>query len=493
MLPSCSRCGTAMFPDEEFCGNCGLLSPGARRADGPGGQEGGRAQPASQPAPSDLTAPLGLGSPLGQNPPLGQNSPLGESSPPGQTAQPEQVPLSREAPQPNGQSSLIGGAYRGQAGRMPAAPTFTASQLPSSPRSAQQPPARAQYQPRPPEADGRVDPGGTGPGLTPHTAGTTYAARTRHAMTAGTAIGASSGAAGVRHAVGPAADADRTYRSINYNDIEAPSTFDPLANSRFLRNLAVRLALYTSVAGFIDVVIVVLTIATGGLRGADYLKTVFLVSALAVLAAFWVLPVPALVGQWTRLFTYRGPLAEGMLDRIRQSFGRHATPCDGLRTRMMKPGGRTRRAYVELKDGIFTGYISCFAHGNDMCVAWTFWLQVSPIRLVTMRLGRLIRSGAACSLQQTIGWESAQASFGAIHACTLDGIAAALMQADGKAPAAPSGPSDSVAAGTAATGGAAMGSTPVGMGRTPASRTSAPSIGEPTDASPLGLPGGSSR
>lgn len=482
MLPSCSRCGTAMFPDEDFCGNCGLLSPGARRAGGPGGQESGRTQPASHPAPSDLTAPLCLGSPLGRNSPLSQ------------TAQPEQVPLSREAPQPNGQSPLTG--HRGQAGHTAAAQAFTASQPPSSPRPAQQPPARAQYQPRPPEAGDRADLGGTGPGLTSHAAGTTYAGGTRHAVNAVHAAGTSGGSADLRHAGGAAWDADRTYRSINYSDIDAPSTFDPLANSRFLRNLAVRLALYTSVAGFIDVVVVVITIAAGGLRGADYLKSVFLVSALAVLAAFWILPVPALVGQWTRLFTYRGPLAEGMLDRIRQSFGWHATPCDGLRTRMMKPGGRTRRAYLELKDGIFTGYISCFAHGNDMCVSWTFWLRASPIRLVTMRLGRLIRSGADCSLQQTIGWESAQASFGAMHACTLDGIAAALLQADGKAPAAASSLGGNAATGTAAPGGAAIASAPAdGTGRAPASRTNArgTAIGEPADASPLDLPGVSSR
>lgn len=419
-----------MFPDEDFCGNCGLPVPGARRADVSGRPEVGRGQP-GRPAPPDLTTQLG------------------------------QVTQGREASS-NGQSPL-GGSHRTQPRHSPAAPTFTASSTYLSP---QQAPPRAPYQPpHPPDAGDRVASGGAASAF----AGPAADTGNRGGGGFTTEVGATGASrADARRAAGT----DRTYRSISCDDKEfdARSAFDPLTNNRFLRNLALRFVLYAVAVGLVDGVIVVFASAGGGLRGTNYLETVFPLSMLVVVVLFCVLPVPAMVGQWTRLLTYRAPLTDVMLDRIRQSFDRHATPCDGLRTRMMTPRGEDRRCYLELKDGIFTGYISCFAHGNDLYIAWTFLLRVSPIRVALMRLGGVIQkySGRGGDLYQTLRWESAKASVGAIHACTLDGISAALVHADGGA----------------MSGKAAAGKSPTG---------SAPARADSADTSVFGLPGIGSR
>lgn len=146
---------------------------------------------------------------------------------------------------------------------------------------------------------------------------------------------------------------------------------------------------------------------------------------LVAVGTFWLLPISALVAQRAQLLTYRGPDAATIVNGVVAALDRHATPRDALRMRMIAMPGRPRRTYLEVRDEIFTGYVSCFAHGKDLYVGWTFWLRISPLGAVLTRLSR--RSSAT---YQTLRWESAKATAGAIEASVLDGIGLAIGETD---------------------------------------------------------------
>jgi hypothetical protein len=225
-----------------------------------------------------------------------------------------------------------------------------------------------------------------------------------------------------------------SYRNIVYSDdMDSRSTFDPLKNARFLRQLAFRFVIYTSITGFVDTVILVLALFTVRSGALGLMETIAPLSWLVLVALFWLLPVPALIGQRTQLLTYRAPAAQKAFEHISHAFNEHATPRDSLRTRTISAPGQDRRKYLELRDGLFTGYVSCFAHGKDLYIGWTFWLRVSPIRVVLMRIGRNIQnySGRGGDIYQTFRWESAKAGVGAIAACMQDGVEAAINDMDG--------------------------------------------------------------
>ena len=97
------------------------------------------------------------------------------------------------------------------------------------------------------------------------------------------------------------------------------------------------------------------------------------------------------------------------------------------------PGaGKTSVNTWELRRGHFRGYISCFAHGTDLYVGWTFWLYMSPLRLLMMVIGRNIRDATSRgnAIQRSLRFESARALVAAIHGATLTGIDAASEQVD---------------------------------------------------------------
>ena len=207
-----------------------------------------------------------------------------------------------------------------------------------------------------------------------------------------------------------------------------PGPLDPLSNPRYRGQLVRRFVLYAVVAAAIDIVGVVLSVLIALARGSagllGFAPAIVIISAIVVFVVFWVLPVPALLGEWHRLLTFRGPLAGPTLSYIQHALDRHRTPCDSLDTRPITPPGEGRKAYLELRRGLFAGYISSFAHGDDLYLGWTFWIYVSPWRALMMRLGRKVQdyTGRGNDIYQTLRFESTQATINAIAACTIEGV-----------------------------------------------------------------------
>jgi hypothetical protein len=223
-------------------------------------------------------------------------------------------------------------------------------------------------------------------------------------------------------------------RRMGYAALGVSGTLDPLSNSRFFWQMARRFALYTVVSTVIGAALFVLAfmaaVLDGNLAGlltGSAFKAVAIINSLigvALMALFVFLPIPALLGQWSRMLTFQAPVAGSALSRVRQALNHHAIPHDKLGMRTLSPPGEGRRDYLELRRGYFAGYVSCFPHGHDLYVGWTFWIYISPFQLFLARVGRRIQNytGRGNDMYQTLRYEPARATIAALHACTLEGV-----------------------------------------------------------------------
>lgn len=224
-------------------------------------------------------------------------------------------------------------------------------------------------------------------------------------------------------------------RRMGYADLGVSGSLDPLSNSRFFWQLARRFALYFVVSGVISfalwVLAFIVTLSTGGLaavgNGGGAFSAVAIIDLLitaALMAMFLFMPVPALLGQWSRMLTFQAPAAASALDHVQRALDRHATPHDNIGLRALCPPGEGRRNYLELRRGYFAGYVSCFPHGRDLYVGWTFWIYISPVRLFLIRIGRRFQdyTGRGNDMYQTLRYEAARATIAALHTCTLEGV-----------------------------------------------------------------------
>jgi hypothetical protein len=216
-------------------------------------------------------------------------------------------------------------------------------------------------------------------------------------------------------------------RRMGYEALGVSATLDPLASSRFFWQLTRRFALYVAVSSVISAVLTVLGLLftlSGGGNAVAATAVISLLIGVALLAMFLFMPIPVLLGQWSRMLTFQAPSAGSALARVRQALDRHATPHDNLQVRALTPPGEERRNYLELRRGYFAGYVSCFGHGNDLYVGWTFWIRISPVRLLLMRVGRRFQdyTGRGDDMHQTLRYEPVRATIAALHACTLEGV-----------------------------------------------------------------------
>jgi hypothetical protein len=226
---------------------------------------------------------------------------------------------------------------------------------------------------------------------------------------------------------------------LEYERTPEPS-FDPLVNRRFLICLwrqAGVFAMTYGIAAFITGVPAFIL----SLLGLFFLGIIWYACAviigIALFIAFLVIPVPALLSEWKYLVDDKGAAWQATLGHIYFALQRRRTPLDsaGLR-RLSLPGGENRD-YLELRRGIFTGYISSFAHGGDLFVSWTFWLKLTPARwlwmLITRVLAEVFQRGN--DLYVTLRYESAKAMRESMHSAAQEGIdvASGLLAAPGTA------------------------------------------------------------
>ena len=142
-----------------------------------------------------------------------------------------------------------------------------------------------------------------------------------------------------------------------------------------------------------------------------------LVLGVAVTLIAWLQSVPALLDQQSRLLRDSAWQAGGVLNQFGAIFARQQTPADWMKACSLSPPGEGRREYLEWQRGSFSCLITCFPFGNDLYVGWTFWIRLTPLRVVLMRIGRMVqnRTGRGNDMYQTLRWDSARAALSAVH------------------------------------------------------------------------------
>ena len=224
--------------------------------------------------------------------------------------------------------------------------------------------------------------------------------------------------------------AQQAGRGLRRTRLTGQANPDPAGNARVLlrvlRQAAVFAGIYVLVETVQLIVFLVLGFARVGLPGAFRLETQSLwIAALALATVFWVIPVPALLGQWAMLVENHAETAGVTFGHIALAFREHDAPLDFLEVCAVSPRGESVRDYLELRRGRFSGFISCFPHGRDLYVGWTFFLRMSPARLILMSIAR-------GDIRRTLWFESSRALVAAMHSAVMTGIDS-LVSAPGPA------------------------------------------------------------
>jgi hypothetical protein len=111
-----------------------------------------------------------------------------------------------------------------------------------------------------------------------------------------------------------------------------------------------------------------------------------------------------------------------------------AVPLDSLQVRRLRLPGAGVRDYLELRRGLFTGYVACFSFGQDLYVGWTFWVTISPFQYVCMIIVRIWHSlsNRGSDLYTTLRYDSARAMRETMHSAAREGVDVAIGQLPGQ-------------------------------------------------------------
>ncbi len=219
--------------------------------------------------------------------------------------------------------------------------------------------------------------------------------------------------------------------------LSGPATLDPVRNPRYLAYVLRQAGVFTGIYLLVETVLLLCLLldAAAGTKFGPALRleldSLWLV-ALVLAIPFWLIPVPALLAEWSLVMEQRSDATQTAFQYINSAFQADGTPVDSLRVRTASRHEEGDREYLELRRDHFSGYISCFAHGRDMYVGWTFWLHMSPLRLLMMVIGRNIRdmTSRGDGIYRSLRFESTRALVAAMHGATLAGIDAANGELD---------------------------------------------------------------
>jgi hypothetical protein len=218
-------------------------------------------------------------------------------------------------------------------------------------------------------------------------------------------------------------------------DKEPEGSFDPLGNPRllvqFFRHALQYFVLYF-VGGFVSAIALLFLHLLGLPVGVAVTFEVIGAALTAIVfgCLYWLLPVPALLSEWKFSVDDKGAAAPVAFEHIAWAVRRRETPLDLIQVRHLNLAGGQGRDYLELRRGLFTGFISCFAYGQDLYVGWTFYLRISPLRYLLMALARvwqtLKRQGT--DLYVTLRFDYARAMREAMHSVAREGVDVAIGQ-----------------------------------------------------------------
>jgi hypothetical protein len=225
--------------------------------------------------------------------------------------------------------------------------------------------------------------------------------------------------------------------SVDLASLTGEPTFDPLRNRRYLGQVVRRFVLLALFGALVETVAFLFALVfslIGGFVLAGFIEVVSAIVLVILGLVFWFMPVAAMLAYDSKVISGAGSSAEHAFAVIGQALERHAIPRDSIQLRPLTLPGEGRRNFLELRYRTFAAYISCFAHGRDLYTSWTFWVYMSPLRMIFMQIGRFIQSlqGKGNDLFQTLRYESVRAAAGVVHLCTVEGVELALSENAGQ-------------------------------------------------------------
>jgi hypothetical protein len=239
-------------------------------------------------------------------------------------------------------------------------------------------------------------------------------------------------------AVGQAAP-NGTYMGLRllYQPTPEP-TFDPIGNWRFIAQMAERWALYLMVywlGAFGGLIIAgLISAALGWKVGITLYLVAAVVIGITLGICFWFLKIPIQLSEWKISVDNKGAAAPTVFDHVAWVLRGRAVPLDSLQVRRLHLPGDGVRDYLELRRGIFAGYMACFAYGQDLYVGWTFWVTISPFRYVCMIAARIWESifNRGSDLYTSLRYDSARAMRETMHSAAREGVDVAIGQLAGQ-------------------------------------------------------------
>jgi len=212
---------------------------------------------------------------------------------------------------------------------------------------------------------------------------------------------------------------------------------DPVRNPKVFVQLLVQMALFVlgpfllaAALAFVGAILWVLNRIvdnplTSGLSTLVGLLSVlaFLVTAVCWVIA-WFRSVPIRNSEWVMYLDDKGPAAPAVFAHVVGAFQRRQTPADAVRVkRVQLPGGGVRDM-LEVRYGVFVGYVSAYAFGNDLHVGWVYYWRLSLVRLFVLEIGNLLNGlrGRQTEVHVLARYEPAKTMREALHAAAREGV-----------------------------------------------------------------------
>jgi hypothetical protein len=218
-------------------------------------------------------------------------------------------------------------------------------------------------------------------------------------------------------------------------DKELEASFDPLGNTRLLSQYMMH-AVVDYLVYWVGWWVSLVVLGIFSLVAQSTLPLVLWgIGALVFGLAFFVLwlfvPVPVQLSEWKFFVDGKGSVAPMAFDHIAWALQQRQTPLEMVQVRRLSLAGGESRDYLEIRRGLFTGMISCFAYGRDLYLGWTFWFKLSPGGYLLMWVARLwqVLTRHGNDMYVRLRYDYARAMREAMHSAAREGVDAAVGRA----------------------------------------------------------------
>ncbi len=174
---------------------------------------------------------------------------------------------------------------------------------------------------------------------------------------------------------------------------------------------------------------VINAVASNPLTGAlgSLARIVFVLGFLATFVAWviaWFRTVPIRNAEWIMFLDDKGPAAPAVFAHVTGAFQRRRTPADAVRVKRVPLPGGGHRDMLEVRYGVFMGYITAYGFGSDLHIGWVYYWHLSLWRYLLLGIGNLLNGlrGRQTEVHVLARYEPAKTMREALHAAAREGV-----------------------------------------------------------------------